>query len=61
MNFISNDTRQQMLEISREYSVPLAGLIGLAGSAFIDGIRYVMKEFNLPLEGANEVPTPEEG
>jgi hypothetical protein len=59
MNFISEDTKQLMADISREYSVPLGRLMALAASAFADGLRYAMSQFPLSL-GVDKDPAPED-
>lgn len=40
MHFLSEETRQLMSAISREQAVPLSSLMGLAASAFTDGLRF---------------------
>jgi hypothetical protein len=60
MNFISEETKQLMADIGREYSVPLGKLMALAASAFADGLQYAMSQFPLSLGGVNKDPAPED-
>ena len=45
MEFITEETKRLMSEMSRDYAVPVAGLMGLAAAAFADGLRFAMIEF----------------
>jgi hypothetical protein len=45
MEFITEETKRLMSEMSRDYAVPLASLMGLAAAAFADGLRFAMVEF----------------
>jgi hypothetical protein len=45
MEFITEETKRLMSEMSRDYAVPLSSLMGLAAAAFADGLRFAMVEF----------------
>jgi hypothetical protein len=45
MQFITEETKQLMSDLNRDYAVPLSNLMGLAAAAFADGLRFAMLEF----------------